>query len=93
MQDLSHIIKDKNTVNSKINNLNNSKQLTVREITRVLDNLTDVIPQDDYIGFYINRYRELGSVEFMRLIGKARAGSDTPQRLFCWMLKNPELVR
>lgn len=89
-----------NTVNSKINNLNNSiqfnskqyKALSNTEITRIFANLHDLIPDDGYTGFYINKLKTLGLDRFMELAQKARAGSDTPQRLFCWMLKNHENV-
>lgn len=80
-----------NSSSKELNHSNSTVQLSVSE---VFSNLTDVIkPDDDYIPFYIKKYKELGHLKFMWLVGKARAGSDTPDRLFFWMLKNPDLVR
>lgn len=73
------------------NNLTNSNSTV--DPTTVLRSLTDVIPDDGYYPFYIRQLNSLGYERFMELVGKARAGSDTPARLFCWMLKHPELVR
>lgn len=76
---------------SKFTSVNNSTvQLPVIE---VLKSLSDVIPDDGYYPFYQRHYKRLGSKRFMELVAKARAGSDTPAKLFCWMLKNDELVR
>jgi len=71
-------------------NLNNSNS-TVDPKT-VLLNLPDLI-HDGYEPFYIQRLNNLGYKRFMELAQKARAGSDTPQKLFSWMLKNNELVK
>lgn len=74
--------------NSKLNNLN-TVTVTVKETFK---NLSDVIPVDDYMPFYVNRYRHLGYKRFVELANKARAGKD-PKRLFFWMLKNNEIVK
>lgn len=77
--------------NSNLKNLNTvTVQLSTKDI---FSNLTDVIPEDDYMPFYISRHRDLGTKRFMELANKARAGGKNPQRLFFWMLKNNELVR
>ena len=88
---VSQIIKDTIQYSTVNNNLNNSTvQLPISEIFK---NLTDLIPDDGYKPFYNRKYQQLGYERFMELAQKARAGSDTPQRLFCWMLKNHELVK
>lgn len=74
--------------NSNINNSNSTV-----DPTTVLSSLTDIVPDDGYTGFYINRLRTLGYERFMELAQKARAGSDTPAILFAWMLKHNELVK
>lgn len=79
--------------NSKLNNFNNSNSYSTADILKLFDTLEDVIPKDGYGGFYVNQYRKLGGIRFMELVAKARAGSDTPQRLFCWMLKNHKVVK
>lgn len=77
--------------NSSLKNLNTvTVQLSTKD---VFSNLTDVIPEDDYMPFYISRHRDLGTKRFMELANKARSGGKNPQRLFFWMLKNNELVR
>lgn len=80
------------TVYSNLKNLNNSKQYDGKEILRIIGNLPDVIPQDGYTGYYVNRFKELGYERFMELVKKARTQSDTPQHLFAWMLKNNDQV-
>lgn len=75
------------TVNKNLNNSNS----TVNSTT-VLRNLSDVIPDDGYYPFYLRKLNHLGYERFMELANKARAGSDTPAKLFCWMLKNNQLV-
>jgi hypothetical protein len=77
---------------STVNKINNSQYSTV-DLHKVLSNLSDIIPNDGYAPFYAKRLKVLGYERFMELAAKARAGSDTPQRLFCWMLTNPELVK
>lgn len=78
--------------NSNLTKLNNSNS-TVEEPSKLIKNLSDLIPDDGYTGFYLNKYRQLGRERFMELAQKARAGSDTPAKLFAWMLKNNEIVR
>lgn len=75
--------------NSNKQSLYNSNS-TVRE---VFSNLTDVIPEDDYMPFYVSKYSQLGSQRFIELANKARAGGKDPKRLFFWMLKNNEIVK
>lgn len=76
---------------SKLNKQNNSNStVTFKEI---VTNLTDVIPEDDYMPFYASKYRKLGYKRFMELANKARAGGRDPAHLFFWMLKNNEIVR
>ncbi len=77
--------------NSNLPKVNNSNSTV--EATTVIKNLSDIIPNDGYIGFYLNKFRELGNSRFMELAQKARAGSDTPAKLFAWMLKHNELVK
>lgn len=91
VQSLSHIVKD--TVYSNKNNLNNSIQFNGVRINEILNSFSDVIPSDGYRGFYVNQLKRLGVERFTYLVNKARAGSDTPALLFCWMLKNHELVK
>lgn len=76
--------------NSKFTKVNNSNS-TVS--TTIIKNLSDVIPDDGYTGFYLNKIKELGQERFVELANKARAGSDTPAKLFAWMLKNNDIVR
>ena len=61
--------------------------------TEILRNFSDLIPEDGYGPFYAKQLRELGNKRFIELANKARASSDTPQRLFCWMLKHSNEVR
>lgn len=85
-----------NTVYSKINKVNNNiqyKQYSSSRIQLIFKSLSDLIPDDGYGGFYVNKFKEVGYERFMELAQKARAGSDTPARLFCWMLKNNSIVR
>lgn len=76
--------------NSNLNNINNSNSTVASNVIR---NLSDVIPDDGYYPFYLSKIRQLGEKRFVELANKARAGSDTPAKLFCWMLKNNELVK
>lgn len=76
------------TVNKNLNNSNSTV-----DPTTVLHNLSDIIPDDGYNKFYLNRLRDLGYGRFMELAQKARASSDTPQKLFAWMLKHNEIVQ
>lgn len=87
MQDLKSLVNQQqySTVN---NNLNYS---TVKPL-EVLSNIPDVIHQG-YEPFYVKQLEKLGYERFMELVSRARAGSDTPQKLFSWMLKNHEQVR
>ena len=74
--------------NSSLNNYKNTVTVTVKQ---VMTNLADVIPQDEYMPFYISQYRKLGYKRYVELANKARRGKD-PKRLFFWMLKNNEIV-
>lgn len=74
--------------NSKLKTINYSNS-TVEDTFK---NLSDVIPEDDYMPFYVSRYKKFGSKRFIELANKARRGKE-PKRLFFWMLKNNELVR
>lgn len=81
---------------SKIIKQNNSTVLYTYDSDKLIEtfkNLSDLIPNDGYYPFYSSKARQLGMGRFMELAQKARAGSDTPARLFCWMLKNHELVQ
>lgn len=74
--------------------INCTVQYSVEGIVTIFNSLRDVIPQDDgYLPFYVKRFNDLGYERFMTLVSKARAGSDTPQKLFSWMLKNNGIVR
>lgn len=73
------------------NSILNQEENTVT-VKEVIKNLSDVIPQDDYMPYYISRYRKLGYKRFTELANKARRGKD-PKRLFFWMLKNNEIVQ
>lgn len=75
--------------NSSLNNLNNSNSTVDTKV--ILSNISDLV-HEGYEPFYAKHLRKLGPVRFMELANKARAASDTPQRLFSWMLKNNEIV-
>jgi len=77
--------------NSNLPKVNNSNSTV--EATTIIKTLSDIIPNDGYTGFYLNKLRQLGVTRFMVLAQKARAGSDTPAKLFAWMLKNNEIVK
>lgn len=83
---VSKIIKNTNYSNSNINKFN-----TTVTVIEVINNLSDVIPVDDYMPFYISKYHMLGYKRFVELANKARKGDD-PKRLFFWFLKNNEIV-
>ena len=55
--------------------------------------MSDVIPDDGFYPFYSRKLKELGGKKFVWLANRARKTSDTPAKLFCWMLKNSEKVR
>lgn len=61
--------------------------------SEVRDNLRDVIPDDGYGPFYAKQFKTLGYHRFIELANKARASSETPARLFCWMLKHETEIR
>lgn len=85
-----------NTVYSDLKNYNYSKQYkqySHSKTLRIFTSLSDLIPDDGYLGFYVNKLKDLGEDRFMEIAQKARAGSDTPAKLFAWMLKNHEIVR
>lgn len=90
MQKLESFLNKQQYSNSNKDLINSNSTV---EPVRVIQSLTDLIPDDGYHPYYISRLRVLGYTRFMELAQKARAGSDTPQRLFCWMLKNNELVQ
>lgn len=77
--------------NSNLPKVNNSNSTV--EATTIIKNLSDIIPDDGYAGFYLNKLKQLGTARFMELAQKARAGSDTPAKLFAWMLKHNEIVK
>ena len=58
----------------------------------VLYSIEDLI-NEGYGPFYAKKLETIGYNRFMELATKARAGSDTPKRLFCWMLNHNELVK
>lgn len=68
-------------------------QYSKDEAIEMFRSMNDVIPDDGYYPFYSNKLKELGSKKFVWLANRARKTSDTPARLFCWMLKNSEKVR
>lgn len=76
--------------NSNKNNLNYSNSTV--EPQEVLSSLTDLL-HEGYEPYYVSKLRLLGISRFVELANKARAGSDTPQKLFSWMLKNNKLVK
>lgn len=79
--------------NSSSNELEHSNSTVQLPINDVLPNLSDLVkPDDDYLPYYVSRYRDLGYARFMWLANKARAGKNPP-RLFWWMLHNPDIVR
>jgi hypothetical protein len=76
-------------------NYSNSKDtpsVKTVDISEVFANLTDVIPVDNYMPFYVSRYKSLGYKRFMELANKARRSGKDPKRLFFWMLKNNKIV-
>lgn len=89
----NHPLNRDSTVQQQYSNLTKLNNSTVVPLNEILKNFSDVIPNDGYGPFYAKMVRELGVTRFTELANKARAGSDTPQRLFCWMLKNNEQVR
>lgn len=88
MESIKDTVQYSNSNLSKINNSNSTV-----EASKLIKNLSDIIPNDGYTGFYLNKYRLLGRERFLELAQKARAGSDTPAKLFAWMLKNNDIVR
>lgn len=93
---MENINQTASTVYSKLTKVNNSiqfKQYSSSRINSIFRSLPDLIPDDGYGGFYVNRFKEIGYERFMELAQKARAGSDTPAKLFAWMLKHNELVK
>lgn len=75
---------------SSLTTLNNSNSTVT--VAQTIHCLSDVIPDDDYMPFYVKRLKQLGTKRFTELANKARRGKD-PQRLFFWMLKNNEIVK
>lgn len=72
--------------------VNNNLNYSTVEATTVLDSLPDLVHRG-YEPFYAKKLEVMGYSRFMELAQKARAASDTPQRLFSWMLKHPELIK
>lgn len=85
----NHRLNSQQYSNSSSKELKTTVTVTV---SQVINNLPDLIADDDYIPYYIARYRDLGYARFMWLANKARAGRD-PARLFWWMLHHPDLVK
>lgn len=83
---VNQVLQDTKYSNSILN-----QEVNTVTVKQVITNLADVIPQDDYMPFYISSYRKLGYKRFVELANKARRGKN-PARLFFWMLKNNELV-
>jgi len=79
--------------NSSLTKLNNSNSTVNSTVTcrEVFSNLSDVIPNDDYMPFYVSQYKRLGVKRFVELANKARKGRE-PKRLFFWLLKNNDIV-
>ena len=63
------------------------------QASQIFNNLTDVIPNQDYHPWFRRKLNVFGLEAFMDYVAKARAGSDTPHVLFRWMLTNPEEVK
>lgn len=76
--------------NSSSNELKDTVTVTV---SQVIKNMPDLVSEtDEYVPYYVSRYKDLGYTKFMWLANKARAGRE-PSRLFWWMLHNPDIVR
>ncbi len=91
---IDEILKQRSTVQySKLNTFNYSNSTVQLEPKKVLSSITDLVPNPDFVPWYIKQYKRLGYKRFMELVAKARAGSDTPAVLFKWMLQNNELVK
>ena len=88
IQKISEVLTPKQlTVNSSFKKtLNNSKQLTVIERKQYLEKLPDVI-NPKFMGWYSKILKEIGKEQFMYLVTTARKGSDTPEKLLSWLLK------
>jgi hypothetical protein len=73
-------------------------QYSEGKIVTLLRTIPDVVPDDGYDKFYIDQFRALGYERFIYLANRARYCAESrpngdPRRLFCWMLKNPHLVK
>lgn len=91
MQNINQVINSysNSTVNKTI-----KKQYSKTELLTLLESFRDVCPkQDGYDPHYVRQMETLGVDRFTELVNKARAGSDTPAKLFNWFLKNPTLVK
>lgn len=91
----SHLNKYSNNSNSSLNitNYSNSNNSTVTVSAKiVLANVSDLIKDPKYNPWYVKQLRLLGNARFMELANKARAGSETPERLFKWMIENNGIV-
>ena len=90
MESIKNTIQYSNSSLTKLNNSNSTVQLPVAE---VLKNIVDLVkPDDEYVPFYISKYKLLGYKRFMYLANESRKGR-APARLFFWMLKNNQLVK
>lgn len=76
---------------SSSNELNNSDSNSI-PFKQIQSSFTDLIPIDDYMPFYIKRYKELGYARYVYLATLARK-KTTPARFFFWALKYNELVK
>ena len=93
---MEHALQGYNTVqysNSSSNEPLGYSNSTVPSTEDVLSSLTDLIINADYNPWYAKQLRKLGYNRFMELANKARAGSESPQTLFKWMLKNNKIVK
>lgn len=90
MQKLQEVAYSNYSKYSKINNLNysNNSNYSKLRADEVFGNLADIIPVDDYLPFYVSKFKEIGYERFMALANMARRYGKDPQRLFFWYLKN-----
>lgn len=87
----NHPLRDTVQYSNSSQNIKNNSNSTVTP-KEVLINISDLV-HEGYEPYYIKCLRQLGTTRFMELANKARAGSDDPQKLFAWMLKNNPIVK